>query len=151
MSDDGDRLGLERRYAGALSALLVQMTPPYGFTLATFTAGGLTAHFAGTTPDPWDILLFLAGALTGYALLALIAVSLLRRLHPRPLPVNSWQMLHVIPLGVVFLLALAAATLVAFPVAWFMSGIALTFGYLGSFAWVLRFLGRDDGTIAGGA
>lgn len=32
----------------ALSALLVQMTPPHGVGLASFTAGGLTADWVGT-------------------------------------------------------------------------------------------------------
>lgn len=32
----------------ALSALLVQMTPPHGVGLANFTAGGLTADWVGT-------------------------------------------------------------------------------------------------------
>jgi len=31
-------------YRTDLQGLLIQMAPPYGFTLATFTAGGLMAY-----------------------------------------------------------------------------------------------------------
>jgi hypothetical protein len=138
------------RYGTGLRALLVQMAPPYGFTLATFTSGGLAAHFQGGAPGPWDILLFLLGAFTGYAVMAAATTGLLLRVHPRPIPLNSWQMVHVIPLSVVFVLALASAYFVAYPVAWFTNGAALTLGYLGSLAWVLRFLRRKDDAMLGG-
>jgi len=69
--------------------------------------------------------------------------------HPRPIPMNIWQMVHVVPLGVVFLLALASAYFVGYPVAWFTSGAALTLGYLGSLAWVLRFLRRREDPMLG--
>lgn len=138
-------------YGTGLRALLVQMAPPYGFTLATFTSGGLATHFQAAPPNPWDILLFLAGAFTGYAIMAAATTGLRMRVHPRPIPMNSWQMVHVIPLGTVFLLALASAYFVAFPVAWFTNGVALTLGYLGALAWVLRFLRRSDDAMLGGS
>ena len=137
-------------YGLGLRALLVQMAPPYGFTLATFTSAGLAVHFQGGSPSPWDILLFLAGAFTGYAIMAAATTGLRRRLHPRPIPMNSWQMVHVIPLGVVFLVALGSAYFVGYPVAWFTNGAALTLGYLGSLAWVLRFLRRREDAMLGG-
>ena len=139
-------------YGTGLRALLVQMAPPYGFTLATFTSGGLAAHFQGGAPGPWDILLFLAGAFTGYGVMAAATTKLdLRmRVHPRPIPLNSWQMVHVVPLSVVFLLALTSAYFVAYPVAWFTCGAALTLGYLGSLAAVIRFLRRRDDAMLGG-
>lgn len=147
-SNAGER---EEDYGLGLRALLVQMAPPYGFTLATFTSGGLAAHFQGGAPGPWDILLFLAGAFSGYAIMAAATTGLRLRVHPRPIPMNSWQMVHVIPLSVVFLVALASAYFVAYPVAWFTNGAALTLGYLGSLAWVLRFLRRREDAMLGGA
>jgi len=140
--------GAGEQYREALRALLVQMAPPYGFTLATFTAGGLTAHFHDGAPGPWAILLFLVGAFTGYALLAVITASLTHRLAPRPIPLNAWQMVHVIPLGTVFVLSLTSAYFISGPVAWYTSGIALTFGYLGALAFVIRYLRRPaDGML----
>lgn len=136
-------------YREGLRALLVQMAPPYGFTLATFTAGGITAHFHDGSPNPWEILFFLFGAFVGYMLLAAGTASLTHRLRPRPIPLNSWQMVHVVPLAVVFLLALASASLVTGPLAWFTSGVALTLGYLGSLAFVIRFLRRRDDAMLG--
>ena len=140
----------EDDYGTGLRALLVQMAPPYGFTLATFTSGGLAVHFQGHSPGPWDILLFLVGAFSGYAIMAAATTGLRMRVHPRPIPLNSWQMVHVIPLGTVFLLALASAYFVAYPVAWFTNGAALTLGYLGALAWVLRYLRRKDDAMLGG-
>ena len=84
-------------YGTGLRALLVQMAPPYGFTLATFTSGGLAAHFQGHAPDPWDILLFLVGAFSGYAIMAAATTGLRMRVHPRPIPLNSWQPLIPLP------------------------------------------------------
>ncbi|MBM3665463.1 MAG: hypothetical protein FJW92_06690 [Actinobacteria bacterium] len=140
-SDEAYRLGLR--------ALLVQIAPPYGFTLATFASAGLAMYFQDHAPDPWDILLFLVGASTGYAVMVAATTGLRRRVHPRPIPMNSWQMVHVLPLGVLFLLALAAAYFVGYPVAWFTNGAALTLGYLGSLAWVLRFLRRREDAMLG--
>ena len=147
MSSAGDQP--DQGYRTGMRALLIQMAPPYGFTLATFTSGGLTTHFQGSAPDPWDILLFLAGAFTGYAVMAAVTTGLRLRVHPRPIPMNSWQMVHVVPLGVVFLLALASGYFVAFPVAWFTSGAALTLGYLGALSWVIVFMRRRDDAMLG--
>ncbi len=146
----GDAGKRDEDYRLGLRALLVQMGPPYGFTLATFASAGLDVHFQGHPPDPWDILLFLAGAFTGYAIMAAVTIGLRVRLHPRPIPMNSWQMVHVIPLGVVFLLALASAYFVGYPLGWFTNGAALTLGYLGSLAAVLRFLRRREDAMLGG-
>lgn len=147
MSADPGRA--DEDYRLGLRTLLVQMAPPYGFTLAAFSSAALDVHFQGSPPDPWDILLFILGAFSGYAVMAAATTGLRLRVHPRPIPMNIWQMVHVVPLGVVFLLALASAYFVGYPVAWFTSGAALTLGYLGSLAWVLRFLRRREDPMLG--
>lgn len=45
--------------------------------------------------------------------------------------------------------ALASAYTVGYPLAWFTNGAALTLGYLGSLAWVLRFLRRREDAMLG--
>jgi len=117
-------------YRTDLQGLLIQMAPPYGFTLATFTAGGLMAYEQGA-PDPLEIFLLLAGAFLGYALLGMVTRSLRRLLVPQKVVMRGWQMLHVAPLSAVFLLAWASAVWVPAPVCWFITGIVLTMAYLG--------------------
>jgi hypothetical protein len=129
----GDRAAAERRIGGYrtdLQGLLIQMAPPYGFTLATFTAGGLMAYEHGA-PGPLEIFLLLAGAFLGYAVLGVVTMSLRELLVPRKVVMRGWQMLHVAPLATVFLLAWASAVWVPAPVCWFITGIALTMAYLG--------------------
>lgn len=147
--DPGTSPGADEGYREGLRALLVQMAPPYGFTLATFTAAGITAHFHDGTPSPVEILVFLLGAFAGYAVLAAVTASLTDRLRPRPIPLNSWQMVHLVPLAVVFLLALGSAVIVPGLLSWFTSGVVLTLGYLGSLAFVMRYLRRGDDAMLG--
>ena len=144
-----DAQGADEGYRSGLRALLVQMAPPYGFTLATFTASGMMAYFTGGAPDPWEILLLLAGAFTGYAIMVAATASLVRRVTPRPIPLHGWQMVHIVPLGVVFLVELAVGELMSGRVTWFVGGIVLTLGYLGTLALVLRFLRRRDQPMLG--
>ncbi|MFZ4755946.1 MAG: hypothetical protein ACOYL4_08040 [Miltoncostaeaceae bacterium] len=113
-----------------LQGLLIQMAPPYGFTLATFTAGGLMAYEHGA-PHPLEIFLLLAGAFLGYALLGMVTKSLRSLLVPQKVVMRGWQMLHVAPLSTVFLLAWASAVWVPAPFSWFITGIVLTMAYLG--------------------
>ena len=117
-------------YRTDLQGLLIQMAPPYGFTLATFTAGGLMAYEHGA-PDPLEIFLLLAGAFLGYALLGMVTKSLRSLLVPQKVVMRGWQMLHVAPLSTVFLLAWASAMWVPAPFSWFITGIVLTMAYLG--------------------
>jgi len=129
----GDRDPAPRRIGGYrtdLQGLLIQMAPPYGFTLATFTAAGLMAHEHGA-PGPLEIVLLLAGAFVGYALLGVVTMSLRKLLVPRKVVMRGWQMLHVAPLSTVFLLAWASAVWVPAPACWFITGIVLTMAYLG--------------------
>lgn len=122
-----------------LQALLIQMAPPYGFTLATFTAAGVTTYENGA-PHPLEILLFLVGAFAGYGVLAVIAGALRRMLTPQGITMQGWQMLHLIPLAVVFLLCWGLASVVPSPICWLTAGMALTIGYLTVLTFELAFL-----------
>lgn len=122
-----------------LRSLLIQMAPPYGFTLATFTAAGVTTYEHGA-PHPLEILLFLIGAFIGYAVLAVVSGALRRMLTPQGITMQGWQMLHLIPLAVVFLVCWGLASIVPDPLCWLTSGMALTIGYLTVLTFELSFL-----------
>ena len=152
MSEDSPAGSAEQQdrvtYSDALRLMLVQMAPPYGFTLAAFTAGSLTAYVHGT-PSPLELILFLAGACTGYGVLAACASCLSATVVAKPVSMRGWQMVHVFPLMVVFLISFASAELVRSEVAWFTSGIGLTVGYIGTLTTLLMYAPRpsvsDDG------
>ncbi|MSO45061.1 MAG: hypothetical protein EXQ74_07160 [Thermoleophilia bacterium] len=131
----GDSIG--ESYNVGLRALLAQMAPSYGFTLATFTAVGLTAHAEGFA-SPQDIILFLIGAFAGYGVLVAIVAIVHVAVAPEIVSMVGWQMLHVVPVGLVFLGAFASGELINGPLAWLGSGAALTLGYLAGLALVLR-------------
>ena len=122
-----------------LRSLLIQMAPPYGFTLATFTAAGVTTYEHGA-PHPLEILLFLVGAFIGYGVLALLSGALRRLLTPQGITMQGWQMLHLIPLAVVFLLCWGLAAVIPDPICWLTAGIGLTIGYLTVLTFELSFL-----------
>lgn len=130
-------------FHSSLQRLLIQMAPPYGFTLATFTAAAVTTYYDGA-PHPLEILLFLAGASCGYALLSALTRSLRAVLTPTVIPMRGWQMLHIVPLATVFLLAWGSALWVPSPMCWFTGGLALTIGYLLGLTAVLKLTSAGD-------
>jgi hypothetical protein len=126
-------------YRDVLRVLLIQMAPPYGFTLATFTASGVTLY-EHSTPHPLEILLFLVGSFAGYAMLASFAGVLSRMMTPGGVGMRGWQTVHFLPLFVVFLASWGLAVVVPEPWCWLTSGIALTVGYLGVLGLELTYL-----------
>ncbi len=130
-------------FLSSLQRLLIQMAPPYGFTLATFTVAGVTTYYHGA-PHPLEILLFLAGASCGYAALGALTRSLRAVLTPTDIAMRGWQMLHILPLAIVFLLAWGSALWVPSPMSWFTSGLALTIGYMIGLTTVLQIATHGD-------
>ncbi len=130
-------------FLSSLQRLLILMAPPYGFTLATFTVASVTMYYHAA-PHPLEILLFLAGASCGYAALGLVTLSLRAVLTPTNIAMRGWQMLHILPLAIVFLLAWGSALWVPSPMSWFTSGLALTIGYLLGLTTVLQLASAGD-------
>jgi hypothetical protein len=128
-----------RGYRDVLRLLLVQMAPPYGFTLATFTASGVTLY-EHSIPRPFEIFLFLVGSFAGYAALAALTGVLGSIMSPQGVVMRGWQTLHFLPLFVVFLAAWGLAAVVPSPWCWLTSGVVLTAGYLGVLALELAYL-----------
>ncbi len=104
---------------------------PYGFTLSTWTTGAVLTHAQGI-PDALDALLFLVGAVLGFAVVGAIAFGgVTRNLdreaeEPRPL----WTSLHFPSVA----LAIGAASLVAWALrgelAWIVGPFCATVAYL---------------------
>jgi hypothetical protein len=60
------------RYPGAVRAVTGASAMPYGYTVTVWSSGAVLMHAHGT-PNVGDVFLFLAGALAGFAAVALAA------------------------------------------------------------------------------
>jgi hypothetical protein len=102
---------------------------PYGYTVTIWTSGGVLIHTRGA-PSSIDALLFMLGAVSGYASVGIVSFG---SAGARALTVNPpaiWAGFHVIGIG----LAIGAATVVAQGVhstaAWPLGGFVVTSIYL---------------------
>lgn len=122
---------IRSRYRRSLRAAVGASAAPYGFTLSTWTTGAVLTHSRGV-PDAFEALLFLAGAVLGFAVVGGIAFGgVTKRLEreaeePRPL----WTSLHFPSVA----LAIGAASLVAWALrgdsAWIVGSFCATVAYL---------------------
>jgi hypothetical protein len=62
------------RYRDHLRAVVAASAAPYGYTLTIWTSGAVTTHARGI-PTALEALLFLAGAVSGFALIGAVAQS----------------------------------------------------------------------------
>ena len=119
----------ERSYRSATRQAVSMSLGPYGYTVTIWTSGGVLIHSRGA-PSSLDALLFMLGAVSGYASVGIVSFG---SAGARALSVNPpaiWAGFHVIGIG----LAIGAATLVAEGVhgtaAWPLGGFAVTAIYL---------------------
>jgi hypothetical protein len=121
------RIGSYRQAARQAISLSIG---PYGYTLTVWTSGGVLTHARGI-PSTGDALLFMLGAVAGFALVGVASFgSPTARVHAETNPPTLWAGFHVLSIG----LAIGAATLIAHFVenrgAWPLGGFAATTGYL---------------------
>lgn len=98
------------RYRDHLQAAVASSAAPYGYTLTIWTSGAVSTHHRGI-PSGWEALLFLAGAVCGFALIGAIAhgsAQRVLRIPPEP-TVRLWGGFHIPSVG----LAIAGSSLVA--------------------------------------
>ena len=122
---------LRDRYKRSLRAAVGASAAPYGFTLSTWTTGAVLTHAEGI-PDALDALLFLGGAVLGFALVGHLAfggvTQRLEREAEEPQPV--WTSLHFPSVA----LAIGAAALVTWALrgdlAWIVGPFCSTVAYL---------------------
>jgi hypothetical protein len=116
---------------------------PYGYTLTIWTSGAVLSHARGI-PDSVDAVLFMLGAVAGFAAVGLVAFG---RLHARLVAESFptlWTGIHVLSIG----LAIGTATLVAHLLedigAWPVTGFAVTVIYLCVLALQLALAGQRE-------
>ena|SRR5215211_2249260 len=63
---------MRRTLRAALGTMVAASAAPYGYTVTIWSSGAVLMHSHGT-PNVGDVFLFIAGALTGFALLSLAA------------------------------------------------------------------------------
>jgi len=119
------------RYRDHLKAAVATSAAPYGYTLTIWTSGAVTTHARGI-PTAFDALLFLAGAVIGFAAVGAAAhgsATRVLRVPPEP-TVRLWGGFHLPSVG----LAIAGSALVAARVhgtlAWPLVGLLATCVYL---------------------
>ncbi|MGA8217747.1 MAG: hypothetical protein WB771_04215 [Solirubrobacterales bacterium] len=120
-----------RSYRTHLKSAVATSAAPYGYTLTIWTSGAVTTHARGI-PAAWEALLFLAGAVLGFAITAALAYGrpgevLASREHGS---VRLWGGFHLVSVGLAIGAAALATALVKSPVAWMIVGFASTLVYL---------------------
>jgi hypothetical protein len=97
-------------YRDHLQSAVASSAAPYGYTLTIWTSGAVSTHHRGI-PTGWEALLFLAGAVMGFALIGAIAHGGARRVFraPQEPTVRLWGGFHIPSVG----LAIAASGIVA--------------------------------------
>lgn len=124
-------LQMPGRYRAHLQAAVATSAAPYGYTLTIWTSGAITTHARGV-PSALEALLFLGGAVAGFAAVGAAAHgSATQVLRPAPeATVRLWGGFHLPSVG----LAIAGTSLVAALVhgvlAWPLVGFLATCIYL---------------------
>ena len=103
---------------------------PYGYTVTIWTSGGVLIHARGA-PSAIEALLFMLGAVAGYATVATTAFGSLRaRVLVDPPPPAIWAGFHVVGIGLAIGAAALDAHLIDGRAAWPVGGFAVTMIYL---------------------
>jgi len=132
------------RYRRALQGALAASAAPYGYTLTIWTSGGVLAHTRGI-PDAWGALLFMAGAVSGFAIVGLVGYGGFGPMRPgRRAPFSLWQALHFLAVGAAIGAAALIGRVVHSPAAWLLGGMCATVLYLGVAGAQLAFAPRAD-------
>lgn len=118
------------RLSLALGTVASASAAPYGYTVSVWSSGAVLIHFRGA-PNVGDVFLFIAGALSGFSAIALLAHRPLR--HSGPMDPGRERvlagLLHWFSVG----LAVGSVALIAQIqgwTAWPLSTFAATFLYL---------------------
>jgi hypothetical protein len=120
-----------RRYRQHLQAAVANSAAPYGYTLTIWTSGAVTTNARGI-PSTWEALLFLAGAVAGFALIGAIAYGSLARIVATEdgRAVRLWGSFHLPSVGLAIALATLVAHFVKSSLAWPIVGFLATIAYL---------------------
>jgi hypothetical protein len=119
------------RYLAHLRAVVAASAAPYGYTLTIWTSGAVTTHARGI-PTALEALLFLAGAVTGFALVGAVAHGGAGRVLRAPAEptVRLWGGFHIPSVGLAIGGSSIVAALVDGALAWPLVGFFATAIYL---------------------
>ena len=118
------------RYRSALRASVAASAAPYGYTLTVWTSGAVLSHARGI-PSSAEALLFLVGAVAGYALVGGLAFgSFSEQLIVQPGRSVVWGGLHLFSVGLAIIAATIVAHLVQSVAAWPLGAFLVTTLYL---------------------
>jgi hypothetical protein len=119
------------RYRARLRAVVAASAAPYGYTLTIWTSGAVTTHHQGL-PSTGQALLFLVGAVTGFALVGALAnggASGVLASDPEP-GVRVWGGFHLPAVGLAIALAAGVDSMAPDTPAWALVGFTSTAVYL---------------------
>jgi hypothetical protein len=118
------------RYRRALQGAVAASAAPYGYTLTIWTSGAVLAHRRGI-PSAAGALLFMVGAVLGFAVVGLAAYGGIGPMRPAdPAPYLLWQALHFVPVGAAIAAAALVGRIVDSAAAWLLGGLLGTTLYL---------------------
>ncbi|HEY1285275.1 MAG TPA: hypothetical protein VGF04_04245 [Solirubrobacterales bacterium] len=114
----------------AAGTIVSSSATPYGYTVSLWSTGALLLH-SHSTPAPWEVFLFAAGAVLAFTLIGLIAHGRMWAVSPLPHGPETLVagILHWFAVGA----AVGAAALVALIpgwVAWPLASLSATLMYL---------------------
>jgi hypothetical protein len=133
------------KYREALKETVVASAFPYGYTLTIWTSGAVLSHERGL-PTSVDAVLFMAGALVGFALVGTIAFCGFHSGHVRRLQIFSlWEAFHLLSIGLSIGLATTVAHLLHSKAAWPLDGFLATIVYLTMTALQIAIVARIAG------
>ena len=121
---------IRRNYKDNLRIAVGSSAAPYGYTLATWTTGAVLIHERGL-PDTLDALLFMVGAVLGFAFVGALAFGGLRAHYTtRKREAALWGSFHFPSVG----LAIGATWLASYALpndlAWPLGAFSSTAAYL---------------------
>jgi hypothetical protein len=121
------RFGSYRKAARQAVSLSIA---PYGYTLTVWTSGAVLTHARGI-PNTGDALLFLVGAVGGFALVGVASFGrLTARVEIDARQPALWAGFHVLSVGVAIGATTPIAHLLEDRGAWAIGGFAATLSYL---------------------
>lgn len=127
----GTLRAMSERYRAHLQAVVATSAAPYGYTLTIWTSGAVTTHARGI-PTALEALLFLAGAVAGFALIGALAHGSAGRVlrTPDEATVRLWGGFHLPAVGFAIAGAALIVSLVHGVLDWPLVGFLGTSTYL---------------------
>lgn len=116
-------------YGRALRTTVRASAAPYGYTVTVWTSGAALTHFHGL-PAVGDLFLFLAGAVTAFAVVALISRAFATESMEDQTPMLLVGAVHVLSIGSALGAVVGLANAISGDVAWLVGAFAATTIYL---------------------